>query len=215
MSNTHPEPIIDKNGVPTTRHKKFASNNSTRDITNISAGKRKVTYDEVSDAVADAFIKENKIAVAGGYRPHVLSLDSIFVQLIGHDPTIGQQTDIRYNGGRSKASRYGDHLSVSSVNTILAQLVEDGVIVKVKENNYNDERNGTGDANAKFVTFGYRNKSGYVLTEALEDSKKKISDAENEKVIEKLRTQARATVADRYADEVELELELLRNKAGI
>jgi len=214
-NNTRPEPIIDKNGKATTVHKKTDSVTNARTIPSVKSSKRVVEYDEVKDIVADIFNKDNISYMDRGYAPRVVTADSLVIALIGHDPTRGKNTDPKYTDGRTKAAWYGDHISVGAVNKVLAELVEDGVLTKVKENNYFDQERGTMDDNAKFVTFPYRAKSGYLPTERLEEFKAKVSEKENEKAIQKLRDSATATVAARHQDEVEEELKRLRVEAGI
>jgi len=216
-NNTAPTPITDKNGKQTTVHKKTASGSgSSRSIPSVSSGKRLAEYDEVKDVVTDLINESEALHSNSSYnfKPQIVSVEKIIVRLIGHDPTIGVNTDTTY-GGRGKNAVYGDHISVGSVTKILDQLVEDGELVKVKEPTYDEKRLGGGDKNVEYVSFPYRNKVGYITADVLADSKVKVTEEKNAKKVAKLRQTAAETVAARHADEVEEELARLREQAGI
>jgi hypothetical protein len=227
-SNTRPEGIVDKNGVATTRNKRVDVNGADGRSATAPAPKVEVAgYEAMRDTISDLFAKANQHKFknfgettdgpVSSYtlKPNIVMHDQIMVALIGEDPTRGRNTDTKYTGGKSKSAIYNERISVSGVNKVLDELIEDGELVKVKDPTYNETKNGTADKNAPFVSFPYRAKSGYILKDDLDDAKVAIRDNQNAAKIAKLRNQASVTIAERHADEVEEELKRLREEAGI
>jgi polyhydroxyalkanoate synthesis regulator phasin len=223
--NTRPEPIVDKNGVSTIRHKKLdtASSNS-RSASAPAPTTSKINgvgYEEVRDVISDLSAKSNESRnnslanpdVALSYhntRIRVIPKEDIYVALIGENPTVGRNTDTQY-GGKSRTAVFNERISTSSVNKVIDQMIEDGELVKVKENTYRDKS----DKNNAYVTFPYRSKSGYVLAEELEEAKELVNELKNSQAVEKLTQEARMTVAAKHEDEVQAEVARLRAEAGI
>lgn len=209
-NDTHPERIINSAGIETTVHKKnpTASVNdaSLRRIEKVvkpRAERAEISYDQVRDLIADG----DEWATLDN-KPSAVSLFTIAQRILGFDPSAGK--DNAAYGGKTKEGWYGEHISMTALRKVIAQLEEDGVIKAVKASGAY-ERGGE----ERFVQFPYRTKSGYVLADDYEASVARYNDKAREVQIQRLRQEAYKTVAERHADELEAEVERLISERGI
>ncbi|KQO98793.1 hypothetical protein [Leifsonia sp. Leaf264] len=157
------------------------------------------SQEAVRDVIAD--LSADTSYSAG---PRAVSFKVLTAALIGFDPSIGRQS--AEFGGKTPEGWAAEHLMAGHVKKRLAELVDDGVLRPVREGTFRDK-----STDPTYVTFPYGIRSGWVLADAYDDSVAAVTAKRDATRLAKLRDQARATIADRHAEEVEEELQRLLN----
>jgi hypothetical protein len=155
-----------------------------------------VTAEEVRDHFADLTVGVQTVEVS---RPSAVNMDQIMLRVLGYDPSAGRRE--KNFGGKSKSAWINEHWATTQNLKAVQSLVDDGVLRLVKVGTYNSP-----SIDETFVRFPFRTKTGWVLSEQYEAVRVDVAAKERRAVSAKLLAQARATVADRHAAEVQEEL---------
>ncbi|WP_159601599.1 hypothetical protein [Agromyces humi] len=156
-----------------------------------------LSKEEVRDLIADM---QSDPAV-GAARLAAVGLLRLCVRTIGFDPTIGR-SEATY-GGKSADGWMREHFAVSKVKRAIDELVDAGVLRKVRIGTYRDK-----SVDTKYVSF-LGCKAGWVTSDGYSERVAAVRDAAEDARRAKLRVQAQLTVAERHADEVEAEFQRL------
>ncbi|MFE6966982.1 hypothetical protein ACFVAJ_17860 [Agromyces sp. NPDC057679] len=154
-----------------------------------------VTAEEIRDIIAD-------LEAEGGSALNPVGIADICKYVIGFDPVYGRTN--RGGGGRSAGAWMREHFAVSKAEKAIAELVDDGVIMKVSQPSSREEK----AAEVGIVSY-WRRRAGWVTVAAYDERTQQRADERRAAKIEKLRVEAQQIVAARYPDEVEAELDRL------
>lgn len=158
-----------------------------------------LTDDGVRDTVTD-LMEEHRWSSL----PSAITQRDIASAALGFDASVGKPT-ARY-GGKSESAWWNEFIKYASIRKSLDRLVNDGKLVKVTRSSQFSKEKG----DERFVHIP--GKTGWVTSEAYDEGVEKWSSEQNTKLMAELRRQASQTIAERHADEVEAELELLKKE---
>lgn len=155
------------------------------------------TPEQVLTVLADNQYRYKTDAVAA--TPLSLSMVSIAKKILGFDPTQGKQAATY--GGKSAEGWIDEHLSVRALKRVLTDLEGQGSIVKINGPTYRSSPEEK--ARAQLVRFEYRSRSGYVLTDSINQASARRNAQTRNHARRKLLKQAQATVLQAHANEVD------------
>jgi hypothetical protein len=158
-----------------------------------------VTAEEVHDVVRDRQHYSYRILHTNDMYP--VDRWTIAETILGFDPIGSNNTNTQF-GGKSKSAWVNPHLSVGTLDRVLNQLVEDGVLVKVHKPDWRQRTDKAAQRLAAAVKFHHRI-AGYVTKEALDESYDRLDANIRNSKRAKLMKQARDQIADKYAKQVQ------------
>lgn len=156
-----------------------------------------VTAEEVRDVLADSAYRDGMNR--NEYGPEVFSPLQIAVKILGHNPAAGRQ-GAAY-GGKSAEGWMNEHLSMTHLKKVLAELETAGVIVKFSAPTYHSTPAEI--EQARLVRFGYRTKTGYTLATFAEETVAKKEAEARDRRRNGLRRRAQEQILSNHQAEVE------------